>query len=192
MLSQSKNSTVIYSTGDIKKLVEKAKEGDKHAFELIYNTFLTPLYRYVLSRCGDVNLTEDICQSSFLRFYEALPRYENTKSPLAYLFTIARNLIINEYKKLKPDYTDNEEDFFIENEVDFVEEINTKINFDQIMILVKELSSNEQDVINLIYLSEFEIKEVASILEQSEDWVRQVKHRALKKLQIKANKFYDK
>lgn len=192
MLSQNNNSSVIYSVGEIKNLVDRAKAGDKQAFDLLYKNFLTPLYRYVLSRCGDINLSDDICQTTFLRFYEALPRYENNKSPLAYLFTIARNLIINEHHKLKPEYLDNETIFEVGDDSNFTEEIDTKITYKQIKVFIKELSASEQDVINLIYLSELDTKEVASVLEQQEEWVRQVKHRALKKLQIKTKNFYDK
>lgn len=192
MLSQNNNSSVIYSVGEIKNLVDRAKAGDKQAFDLLYKNFLTPLYRYVLSRCGDINLSDDICQTTFLRFYEALPRYENNKSPLAYLFTIARNLIINEHHKLKPGYLDNETIFEVGDDSNFTEEIDIKITYKQIEVFIKELSASEQDVINLIYLSELDTKEVASVLEQQEEWVRQVKHRALKKLQIKTKNFYDK
>lgn len=192
MLSQNNNSSVIYSVGEIKNLVDKAKSGDRQAFALLYKNFLTPLYRYVLSKCGDTNLSDDICQTTFLRFYEALHRYENNKSPLAYLFTIARNLIINEHHKSKPEYLDNETIFEVGDGSDFTEEIDIKITYKQIEIFIRELTPSEQDVINLIYLSELDTKEVASVLEQSEEWVRQVKHRALKKLQIKTKKFYDK
>lgn len=186
MLSQNNNSSVIYSVGEIKSLLDKAKAGDKQAFALLYKSFLTPLYRYVLSRCGDTNLSDDICQTTFLRFYEALSRYENNKSPLAYLFTIARNLLINEHRKSKPEYLDKETIFEVSDNYDFTEEIDIKITYKQIEVFIKELSNDEQDVINLIYLSEFDTKEVAYVLEQKEDWVRQVKHRALKKLHIKA------
>ena len=192
MLSQNNNLPVIYSVGEIKVLIDKAKSGDKQAFDLLYKNFLTPLYRYVLSKCGDVHLSEDICQLTFLRFYEALPRYENKKSPLAYLFTTARNLIINEHNKFKPEYLDNEKIFEVKDDSDFSKEIDIKITYKQIESFIKELSNNEQDVVNLIYLSELDIKEVASVLEQTEEWVRQIKHRALKKLQIKSKQFYDK
>lgn len=185
MLSQNNKSSVIYSAGEVQNLLDKAKSGDKHAFDLIYSSFLTPLYRYVLSRCGDTTLTDDICQMTFLRFYEALPRYEHKKSPLAYLFTIARNLLINEHTKMKPEYVDHETIQTFDDESNFLEEIDTAITYSHIKGFVEELSSNEQDVINLFFLSELEISEIASIMNQREDWVRQTKHRALKKLQSK-------
>lgn len=185
MLSQNNNIPVIYSAGEVQDLIDKAKAGDKHAFGLIYKSFLTPLYRYVLSRCNDVTLTDDICQTTFLRFYEALPRYSPTKSPLAYLFTIARNLLINEHQKMKPEYVDQETLSMFDDPSNFVEEIDTTIEYDRIKALINELSSNEQDVIHLFYHSELEFKEIALIMDQREDWVRQTKHRALKKLQSK-------
>lgn len=187
MLSQNNNSSVIYSTGEIESLINKAKAGDKEAFSLIYKHFLTPLYRYVLSRCGDIHLSEDICQTTFLRFYSSLGRYEIKTSPLAYLFTIARRILINEYHKFKSEEFDDETFDQIENNHDFINEIDIKLISKHIDNFIKELTQNEQEVINLLYFSELSIKEVSEILEKKEDWVRQIKHRALKKLHIRAS-----
>jgi hypothetical protein len=74
------------NTEDLRSLILKAKKGDTEAFGVVYRTLYTPLYRYVFSRCRDKELTNDVCQQAFLRFFQALPGYEPNKSPLAYLF----------------------------------------------------------------------------------------------------------
>ena len=83
----------------LKKLIISAKNGDSDAFSEVYKKLYTPLYRYTLSRCHDIELTKDICQQTFLKFYESLHTYEPEKSPLAYLFTIAKRLLINHHEK---------------------------------------------------------------------------------------------
>ena len=102
MLSQNQSKSVIYSVEEVKllkKLILSAKNGDSSAFEVIYQRLFSPLYRYTFSKCGDKDLTNDICQQTFLNFYKALPSYEPEKSPLAYLFTIAKRLLINHSEK---------------------------------------------------------------------------------------------
>ena len=102
MLSQNNNSPVISNVGDgvlLRNLILKAKKGDKEAFGQVYLTLYTPLYRYVLSKCRDKELVDDICQQTFLKFYEALNSYEPEKTPLAYLYTIAKRLLINHREK---------------------------------------------------------------------------------------------
>ena len=93
--------------------------------------------------------------------------------------------MINEHQKMKPEYVGQETLSMVDDSSNFVEEIDTTIEYDRIKVLIDELSSNEQDVIHLFYHSELEFKEIALIMNQREDWVRQTKHRALKKLQSK-------
>ncbi len=75
MLSQNNFSPVISTRGDgvaLRKLILEAKQGNKQAFATVYSTLYTPLYRYVISKCHDKELVDDICQQTFLKFYEAL------------------------------------------------------------------------------------------------------------------------
>lgn len=191
MLSQNNNSSVIYSVEDIQRLVTQAKRGDKESFALLYQHFLTPLYRYVLSHCKDVSLTDDVCQTTFLRFYTSLDRYQLKETPLVYLFTIARRILINEHQKMKPDLYDDEMFESFHDEHDFVSDIDIQITYKNIEVFIDELSEGEQEVLSLFYKGELSIQEIASLLEKTEDWVRQVKHRALKKLQAKVKNIYE-
>ena len=56
------------------------------------------LLRYCYSRTRDKYLAEDIVQDTFVRFYSN-HTYKETGKQLAYLYTIARNLCIDAYRK---------------------------------------------------------------------------------------------
>ena len=59
------------------------------------------IYRYVYFRVSDRMIAEDITQETFLRFLGkngALHEYD-----IKYLYTIARNLCIDEYRRVKPE-----------------------------------------------------------------------------------------
>lgn len=56
------------------------------------------IYRYCYFRTGNERLAEDLTQEAFLRFYESR-QYRDTGRPLAYLYTIARNLCIDEFRR---------------------------------------------------------------------------------------------
>ena len=59
------------------------------------------IYRYVYFRVSDRMIAEDITQETFLRFLGkngALHEYD-----IKYLYTIARNLCIYEYRRVKPE-----------------------------------------------------------------------------------------
>lgn len=191
MLSQNPKSSVITSEGAkatkvLKTIIEKAKKGDADSFGIIYKELYTPLYRYIYSRTHHKEQTEDLCQQAFLRFYEALPRYEyreNDGSLLAYMFTIAKRLIINE--GVKKQSVNVDEDIFEGTEdttVDTLTEIHIKYLSERIDEYLPALTETEQEVIRLVYYGELSHKEVSVILEKEEAYIRKLKERALLKL----------
>ncbi len=58
------------------------------------------IYRYCYFKLKNQYLAEDITQETFLRFLES-DGYRDVGRPLAYLYTIARNLCINEFRKVR-------------------------------------------------------------------------------------------
>lgn len=58
------------------------------------------IYRYCYFKLQKREIAEDITQETFLRFWESKD-YHNEGKALRYLYTIARNLCIDEYRKKK-------------------------------------------------------------------------------------------
>jgi RNA polymerase sigma-70 factor (ECF subfamily) len=190
MLSQNPNSPVIGSAGgedpeDLRSLILLAKAGDTEAFATVYTKLFTPLYRYAFSRCRDKELSNDICQQSFLRFFQALPGYEPNKSPLAYLFTIAKHLLINESVKKVPVPFD---EILLETtgdaDVDIVREAHVRLLSESINDFLPSLGKDEEEVIRMHFYGELSHKEIGEVLRKEEATIRKIKERALKKLRI--------
>lgn len=196
MLSQKNNPAVIGGVGDIslqalKKLIISAKQGNTDSFEQVYVALFTPLYRYTLSRCHDKELTNDICQQTFLNFYKALASYEPEKSPLAYLFTIAKRLLINHHDKNKViSFDESLFEMKEDDSVDIIEEAHIKQLAESVNEYLPKLTSDEQDVVRLYFYSELGFKEIAEIIAKEEVYVRKIKERALKKLHVLTNHLY--
>lgn len=176
----------------LKKLILSAKNGNKDAFENIYVKLYTPLYRYTFSRCKDKELTEDICQQTFLKFYGALSSYEPEKSPLAYLFTIAKRLLINH--KEKKTFTPFDEtllETYIDESTTILDETHIRLLAESINEYLPHLTENEQEVIRLYFYAELNYKEISDTLEKEEVYIRKIKERALKKLRILTRHLYE-
>ncbi len=189
MLSQNNSSSVIVSTGDhsaLKKLILQAKSGDKEAFGSVYQALYVPLYRYVISKCHDKELAVDISQQTFLKFYEALASYEPEKSPLAYLFTIAKRLLINHSEKKTFESFDETllETYHEDTSTAILDETHVKNLAESINTYLPSLTEDEQEVIRLFFYGEFSYKEISDVLEKEEVYIRKIKERALKKLRI--------
>ena len=128
---------------NIRELVLSAKSGEEEAFGRLYEIYFTPVFRYIYFRTKDKLIAENISQEVFLKSFENISRFEERGRPfLAYLFTIARNKVIDHWKKPK-DVLMNEEREFADMESEFIE---------------RDLNGAEVDV-NLPLLDPKEIKE---------------------------------
>src|SRR5215510_3123370 len=68
-----------------------------------YRETIRPLYGYVSRSCGgDRTLTEDVTQETWLRAVREWRRKGLPDQPLAWLTTVARNLLISYYRRKRP------------------------------------------------------------------------------------------
>jgi RNA polymerase sigma-70 factor, ECF subfamily len=177
---------------DFKKHIEKAKQGDEEAFNFLYAELYTPVFKYTLSRTRHRETAEDITSEVFLKFYGALERYElTTESPLSYLFTISKNLIINHGKKKKSSNFEEGEEYNIpsDNKTQLESAIESE-EVGMILELMNELEETQAEVIRLKFLSDLSTKEVAETLQKTEANIRQLESRALRKIREKINERY--
>ena len=70
----------------------------------VYPRTVEPLYAYVARRAGGQReLAEDVTQETFLRALHAFPEERLPDDPLAYLKTVARNLLYQTFRKREPE-----------------------------------------------------------------------------------------
>ncbi|GMV45997.1 MAG: DNA-directed RNA polymerase sigma-70 factor [Pseudomonadota bacterium] len=72
-------------------LVERAKRGDKSAFEMLVIKYQRRIERLVGRMVRDSDLVLDIAQESFIRAYRALPQFRGDSAFYTWLYRIAVN-----------------------------------------------------------------------------------------------------
>ena len=80
-------------------LVAKLREGNKFAFEALYEKYSARLYNTIVLLLYDKSLAKDITQSSFMTIWEKRSNLDTEKSFPAYLCTIARNMVYKETER---------------------------------------------------------------------------------------------
>lgn len=80
-------------------LMLKVQEGDFGAFEALVEKYKQPVTNIVARITRDPTEAEDIAQNVFLQVYKASGRYRVTAKFSTWLFTIARNLSLNELRR---------------------------------------------------------------------------------------------
>ncbi len=74
---------------------------DPAAFTELYEAHVARIYRHVHYRVGDADTAEDITAQVFLRAWQAIHRYrpQAGRPFIAWLFTIANNLIVDHHRR---------------------------------------------------------------------------------------------
>ena len=162
-------------------LVLRAKAGDPKAFETLYTECYSPVYRFVLTRTKSQDDAEDITQEVFVKLLDSLKRYaQKGPSLLPYLFVIARNKVIDHYRKKRPEYDDEmlwemaSEDPSPEDVARLGEETAHAVR------LLNALGETEAMVVRLKYFDNFSTARIAQMLGKSEDAVRQILSRSIR------------
>ena len=166
-------------------LMELAKRGDTDAFGRLYELYFTPIFRYAYFRVRSIHAAEDITQEVFLKAYRSIENFEDkNKPPLAYFFTIARNTVIDYWRKKKDVLFGEDEAWerIPDENSDPMETADRKGIANSIRRNITTLTQEQQEVIVLKFINEMSYREIAEMLDKSEDAVRQLQCRALRAL----------
>jgi RNA polymerase sigma-70 factor (ECF subfamily) len=77
------------------QLVERAKRGDKHAFELLVAKYQRKLARLLSRFIRDAAEVEDVTQEAFIKAYRALPSFRGDSAFYTWLYRIGINTAKN-------------------------------------------------------------------------------------------------
>jgi RNA polymerase sigma-70 factor (ECF subfamily) len=84
-------------------LVERAKAGDRSAFEMLVVKYQRRIERLIGRMVRDVDLVPDIAQETFIRAYRALPQFRGESAFYTWLYRIAVNTAKKALMELKRD-----------------------------------------------------------------------------------------
>ena len=138
-----------------------------------YEAQYDKIYRYCYYKVNNAAVAEDITQETFLRFLENSTYKENGKE-LNYLYTIARNLCIDEYRKRVSE--ELPEELPIESAEEAIVE-----GLDMQCALAK-LTSMERELVLLRFVNEVPVKVICELQECSRFTLNRRLKQVLKKL----------
>ena len=80
-------------------LMLSAKRGDKAAFTTLVERWQQPILHFIYRMLPDREEAEDLAQGVFVQLWKTADRYEPAARFSTFLFTIARNLCLNELRR---------------------------------------------------------------------------------------------
>ncbi len=163
------------------ELFEKIGNDDMEALGELYDQTERVMYAYTLSLVKDHDDTLDIIQDTYLKIKSAAHLYKPMGKPLAWMFTIAKNLYLEKLRKEKRMV--NMKDEHIENSMDlaFVTEPEDKMVLETALEVI---SDEEREIVMMYAVGGMKHKEIAKNLELPLSTELSKYHRALKKLKV--------
>lgn len=138
------------------------------------------VFHYVLSLCKNETQAQDITQETFLKAMKSSDKFEGASSLYTWLCAIAKNLWLNDCKKLNriiPSETVVDTD----NAVKSVEQtVLEKDEAFRIHILLHQLQEPYKEVFSLRVFGQLPFADIASLFAKSESWARVTFYRAKK------------
>jgi len=165
-------------------------------FSKIYDKYIEKIYRFVFLKVSSPEVAEDLTSETFLKGWMAFKQRETSnkqqatkiENPPAFLYQIARNLVIDHYReKGKTQIVPAEDYRIIDPRIDLAERANLNSDFEQVRHALINLKEDYQDVIIYRYLDELSVPEIAKVMQKSDGTVRVLLHRALKSLKNELN-----
>lgn len=158
---------------EIKKIIEKATNGDQVAFTTLLDKYWNEVYGFMLKRTENENDAEDITIETFSKAFDKIAHYNPEFQFNTWLIAIAKNVHIDMLRKKKislfVDITD-EEDHQAYNVADTTpsaeDKLITEQNLSRLLEYIKELKPHYQEVIQLRYFQEMSYQEIAEQLNE--------------------------
>lgn len=146
-------------------------------YTIFYNQYRDRVFSYVIRMTGDFYLSNDIMQESFTRY---LAKYGPDTENSALLFTIARNAVLDEFRKQKR--VTEQENKDEKSVMDPEKLMLIREEYQTVIEALQKLSPEDRDLLSLVAGGEFSYKDIAGIVGISEGNVKVRVHRARVKL----------
>jgi RNA polymerase sigma-70 factor (ECF subfamily) len=178
MLQEERGGTAQWKNAEAGARGESAPAAD--SFGALYDRFFQPVYRYILSRVRSVPEAEDLASQTFLTALEAFPRYRERGRAAAWLFTIARNKILDSARRKRPDPlpADEEDPVYATGsaggrDAEFLLSLRMRID---------SLPEEERELIRLRYVADLSFPEIAAVAGKREEAVKKSLYRLIGRL----------
>jgi len=163
---------------DEQDLARRAASVDRRAFAELYDLHVDAVYKYAFFRVRTDAEAEDVTSEVFQRALAAMPRYEPRRPFLAFLYTIARNVVIDRQRRARPEASFEDALAHPSDAPGPEERATASDEARELRAAIAQLTPDQQEVM-VLKLQDLSVKEIAGITGKRESTVRGLHMRAL-------------
>lgn len=181
----NENPTMLPPSPDLSAILAQAQHGSRATIRDLYDAYGAAVRRYCYVRLGDREGAEDCVQEVFLRMWMGVRTFEyrGDASFMAWMYTIASNVLISYARKYKPS-----------QQVSLLPDLNlpderhadtarTIVDRLTLRAAISQLTPEQQHVVTLKFFVGMSNIEIATALGRTEGAIKALQHRAINRLQ---------
>jgi RNA polymerase sigma-70 factor (ECF subfamily) len=165
-------------------LIARAQAGESTALGVLYDRYITDIYRFVSFKTRSRVLAEDITSDIFLTVVSKLHLYDAAKGSFrTWMYTIARRTIIDHYRKERDTVSISDGwDIVDDSSEDLSSVIDAQFSSVVLEHALQQLTAEQRDIIIMRLWEDMAYDEIANILDSSPASCRMAYSRAVKAL----------
>lgn len=170
----TQNSPEIKNFDEDANLMLEVAKGSKHAFRMIVEKWQSPMVNYFYRSCNNIHSAEDMAQQTFVNLYKArqsyasyIENFDETKNKSkfsTYLFHIARNILLSEFRKSSRRPADATDPADMEQRYDNSTKDYTKELEEIFYITLEKLPEPQRTAILLLKQQDLSYEEIANAM----------------------------
>ena len=168
-----------------RELVKKLAARDERAYEILLDRYETPVYRFFYYSQGNHQTAQDQCGETFARFVASVAnlRANNTHGLKAFIFAIARNILLESFRKKRL----IREDMSLLEEVpgngpSVFQEVSSPDELEFVLNIIGQFKEPERQILLLRFVEDLKLDEIADVMKMPLNSVKSHVHRSRKRL----------
>ncbi len=165
------------------QIIAQIQGGNMDQFVILYDRYIEKIYKFVYYRTLHRELAEDITSQAFMKAMDRLSTFDSSKGTFqAWLYQIARNVMIDEFRRRVPlDNIDEHEDLASRENVE--SDVDRTLNSARLRGLIDQLPEESQELVTMRLWNELSYAEIAEITGKTEGSLKMQFSRIVGRLQ---------
>ncbi len=164
--------------------MKENKDKIEKVFMESYEEFSDAIFRYTLFQTSNRQTAIDISQDTFIKTWQYLQKGQEIENIRAFLYRVAKNLIIDHRRKKKSYSLDEMTEYGVDfrTDEDLVEDQQKEFEKQKVLKTIDNVDEKYREILILRYIEEMSIKEIGEVMDKSQNHVSVMIHRGIEKL----------
>jgi len=164
----------------------QAAQSDPAMFRPLYERYFESIYLFIFRRTNDQSLAADICSQVFLKAMQRIDRYKYKGVPFsAWLYRIASNEVAQHFRKVKKNRVVSIDDTNVTEMFDDFDDPVELPSQEELVNVLDNLKDDDLQIIELRYFEGLPYKEIAEIMDITENNAKVKTFRILNRMKKK-------